>query len=319
MKAIVINKNGGPEAVELSEHDPALPQDGQLQVTVEVAGVNYLDIYQRNGALQAPFGAGVEGVGVVSQVGPGVNLAVGTRVGWLAGQGSFAESITIDAAKTVTIPDDISSTDAVALLMQGVTAHYLTTAAVQLVAHHTVLVHAAAGGVGRLLVQVAHHIGATVIATASTDAKRAIALDAGADYAIDYEGFADRVREITGGAGVDVVYDGIGKATVAESLDSLAARGNLIVIGAASGPPPAVEFGQLAKGSYGIRRPSVAHYTALPGELQARAAEVFQWARDGVITTSIARRYPLEDVAKAQQDLESRQLAGKLVIDIAGA
>ncbi|SEB62356.1 quinone oxidoreductase family protein [Rhodococcus koreensis] len=318
MKAIVVNENGGSEKVTLSEIDTPEPGAGQLQVAVATAGVNYLDIYQRQGAAPAPFVGGVEGVGRVTKVGSGVDAnLVGRRVGWLGASGSFAETVVLDEAKAVAIPDDVTNEDAVALLMQGITAHYLATSAFAVGKDSTVLVHAAAGGVGRLLTQIAHHLGAAVIATASTEEKRNIALEAGADHAIGYDSFADAVQQITDGHGVDVVYDGIGRDTVEAGLKSLAVRGTLVVIGAASGPPPAIEFSALAVKSLSVIRPSVAHFTARPGELSWRADEVFGWARDGVISTAIAGRYSLKDTAKAQQDLTSRSLAGKLLIEVA--
>jgi NADPH:quinone reductase len=318
MKAIVINENGGPEKVTFTEVDAPGSGPGQLQVAVETAGVNYLDVYQRQGAVAAPFVAGVEGVGRVTEVGSGIGAEwVGRRVGWLGGLGSFAETIALDETNVVAIPDDISTDSAVALLMQGITAHYLTTSAFAVDEHSTVLVHSAAGGVGRLLTQVAHHLGATVIGTASTAEKRRIAVDNGADHAIDYANFAAAVADITEGRGVDVVYDGVGRDTVEDGLKSLAVRGTLVVIGAASGPPPAIEFPTLAARSLSVIRPSVAHFTARPGELAWRAKEVFGWARRGVITTTIAARYPLKDAAQAQKDLTSRALAGKLLIDVA--
>jgi NADPH2:quinone reductase len=248
LKAIVITENGGSEKVTFTEVDASDPGPGQLRVAVETAGVNYLDIYQREGAVAAPFVAGVEGVGRVTEVGSDVDAD------W---------------------------------------------------------------GVGRLLTQIAHHLGATVIGTASTAEKRRIAVDNGADHAIDYANFAAAVADITEGRGVDVVYDGVGRDTVEDGLKSLAVRGILVVIGAASGPPPAIEFPTLAARSLSVMRPSVAHFTARPGELAWRAEEVFGWARQGVITTAIAARYPLKDTAQAQKDLTSRRLAGKLLIQVA--
>ncbi|HEY5852749.1 MAG TPA: quinone oxidoreductase [Aldersonia sp.] len=319
MKAVVVNENGGPDKLVLTEIDAPEPAAGQLQIAVQTAGANYLDIYQRNGALPAPFVAGVEGVGRVGKVGPGVDPEwVGRRVGWPVGQRSFAETIVLDEARVVAISDDIGTDDAVALLMQGLAAHYLATSAYAIGKDSTVLVHSAAGGVGRLLTQLAHHLGATVIATASTPEKRRIAVDSGADHAIGYENFAAAVEEITEGRGVDVIYDGVGADTVAEDLQSLAVRGTLVVIGAASGPPPAIEFAALAAKSLTVTRPSVAHFTARPGELAARAEDVFGWVGEGAIATTIAGRYPLAQVARAQQDQASRSLAGKLLVDVVG-
>ena len=318
MRAVVVHANGGPENLQLIDTDAQTPGTDQIAVAVTTAGVNYLDIYQRNGAVPAPFVAGVEGVGTVTAIGAGVDQGLlGRRVGWLSGAGSFAETLVLDATKVVEVPEDISTDDAVALLMQGITAQYLATSAYQIGKDTTVLVHSGAGGVGRLLVQVARHLGATVFATASTSEKRRIAVDAGADHALEYDGFADAVNEITQGRGVDVIYDGVGRDTVAAGFTCLAVRGTMVVIGAASGAPPAIEFPTLAVKSLSVIRPSVAHFTAGPGELTTRAADVFEWARQGVITTEIAGRYPLADVARAQEDLSSRSLAGKLLVDIA--
>lgn len=317
MKAISVRENGGPEVLAVEELEVPQPGRGQIRVDVEVAGVNYLDVYHRNGALPAPFVAGVEGIGRVSGVGVGVDSNwIGQRVGWLNAQGSFAETIVLDEAKAVAIPDDIGSDEAVALLMQGVTAHYLTTSAAPITHDSNVLIHAAAGGVGRLLTQIAHHIGAGVIATASSVDKRRIALDAGANHSIGYEDFPQSVSDLTHGMGVDVVYDGVGRDTIDGSVESLAVRGTLVSIGAASGPPHAIEFSTLAARSLSVIRPSVTHFTSRPGELTRRAEEVFAWLREGVVTTTIANRYALDDVAKAQADLASRSFAGKLVVDI---
>jgi NADPH:quinone reductase len=212
MKAIEVKQNGGPETVAYA--DVAAPEPGarQWQVTVETAGLNYLDINQRQGAVPAPFIAAVEGVGRVAKIGSRVQSDwLGQRVGWLSGLGSFAQIAVVDETKVVRIPDDISTDDAVALLMQGITAHYLVTSAFPIRKESTVLVHSAAGGVGRLLTQIAHHLGATVIGTASTPEKRRIATDSGADHAIEYANFAAAVAEITGGRGVDVIHDGVGR------------------------------------------------------------------------------------------------------------
>lgn len=317
MKAVVVRVNGGAESSRVEEVVVPEPGAGEVRVSVRSAGLNYLDIYQRNGAVAAPFRAGVEGVGQIDAVGVGVDVArIGDRVGWLSGQGSFAESLVLDEAKTVAIPDDITDDQAVALLMQGLTANYLTTSAVEIDATSTVLIHAAAGGVGRLLVQICRHLGATVIATASTEDKRRIARDSGAHHTVPYEGFSAAVLELTHGSGVDVIYDGVGQSTVGDDFDALAVRGTLVVIGAASGPPPPVEFARLASKSLSVIRPSIAHFTAERDELKTRAEQVFGWARAGIVTTTIARRYDLQDIERAENELESRSLAGKLVIDI---
>ncbi|MGH1565305.1 quinone oxidoreductase family protein [Mumia sp. DW29H23] len=319
MRAVVVNRHGGPEVFEVAEVDRPAPATGQVLVELTVSGVNYLDAYQRNGTtpLRAPYAAGVEGVGVVVDVGADVtDLDVGQRVGWLTGgQGSFAELAVVDADRAVPIPDAVDDASAAAVLMQGVTAHYLATDAYAIVPGDTVLVHAAAGGVGQMLTQVAKLRGARVIGTVSTDAKADAARAAGADHVIGYDGFAQEVAALTDGAGVAAVYDGVGAATVDGSLASLAVRGTYVVFGAASGPVPPLDVTRLASGgSLFVTRPTVVHYTRTPEELRSRTDELFAWVGNGDLRVTIGGRFPVAQVAEAFRVLEARQTQGKLLL-----
>ncbi len=319
MRAVLVPSPGAADVLQVREVDRPSPGPGQVLVRVAVAGVNYMDVYQRSGAvsLPTPFVAGVEGVGTVVEAGDGVDdLPIGGRVGWLrGGQGSYAEYVLVDAAMAVPVPDDVRDETAAAVLMQGVTAHYLATDTYQVQPGDTVLVHAAAGGVGQLLTQVVALRGGRVIGTVSTDEKAEIARAAGADDVLRYDEVPGRVKQLTGGEGVAAVYDGVGGATFDASLSSLRARGVLVVYGAASGPTPPLAIPQLqAGGSLYVTRPTVVHYTATREELRARTDEVFGWVASGQLHVSIGGRYPLADAARAHQDLESRRTTGKLLL-----
>lgn len=319
MRSIVVHECGGPEMLQLVEAAEPIAGPGQVLVRVTVSGLNFIDVYQRIGvySLSLPFAAGVEGAGVVVALGEGVtDITLGQRVGWLSGgQGSFSDFAVVEATQLVPIPDDFDDTWATALLMQGITAHYLATDTFTIKPGNVALVHAAAGGVGLLLTQIIRHRGGTVIATASTDAKRAAALAAGADHALPYEDFATRVRDLTGGVGVDVVYDGVGAATAEGSLTSARTRGTVVFFGNASGKVPPIDPLRLtALGSLYITRPTAGHYTRTPEELRARAGDLFAWARAGVLHVTEPTRYDLADAAAAFDALESRQTTGKLVL-----
>jgi NADPH2:quinone reductase len=313
-----VTRSGGPEVLELREQPAPEPAAGQLLVDVEAAGVNYRDIYEREGRYggRPPFGAGVEGAGTVSAVGDGVTeLSVGDRVAWTSAQGSYAEQVVVDALRAVPVPDGVSSELAAALLLQGMTAHYLATGAYSVQPGDDVLVHAASGGVGLLLIQVLKLRGARVIGTTSSDEKAQRARDAGADDVIGYEGFADRVRELTGGKGLDVVYDGVGQATFDGSLASLRPRGTMVLFGSASGPVPPFDPMRLEnEGSLFLTRPSIRHYTAEREELLERARAVFAWIADGTLQVHIGGRYALADARKAHEDLAGRRTSGKLLL-----
>lgn len=318
MRAVCVNRFGGPEVFTLTEVDSPTPAATQVLVQVTVAGVSYLDVYQRTGVtpVATPYLAGVEGVGLIVEVGSEVtDLVEGQRVGWLAGgQGSFADYTVVEAAKAVPIPDEVNDELAAAVLMQGVTAHYLATDTYPIRPGDPVLVHAAAGGVGQLLVQVVKLCGGIVIGTVSTEAKAEAARAAGADHVISYDNFADQVRDLTG-HGVAVVYDGVGATTFEGSLAALRTRGTLVVYGTASGPTPPLEIPRLnSGGSLYVTRPSVAHYTATTDELRRRTNDIFGWMAKRDLTVNIGGRYPITQVSDAFAALEARRTTGKLLL-----
>ncbi len=315
----MVKEFGGLEALELADVREPTAGPGQVLVKVAVSGLNFVDVYNRIGLypLQTPFVAGVEGVGTVVELGVDVtDVAVGQRVGWLSGgQGSFGDFVAVAAEKAVPIPDGADDVTAVALLMQGVTAHYLATDTFRIQPSAVALVHAAAGGVGLLLTQMIKILGGTVIATASTEAKRGLALAAGADHALPYEGIAAAARELTGGKGVNVVYDGVGAATFDASLGALAPRGTLVCFGNASGPVPPFDVLRLSQaGSLYVTRPTVAHYARTAAELRGRTADVFRWLDEGSLKVMPPKQYALADVVAAFTALESRMSTGKLVL-----
>jgi NADPH:quinone reductase len=319
VRAVLVTSSGAADVLQVTEVDRPSPDAGQVLVRVAVAGVNYMDVYQRSGAvsLPTPFVAGVEGVGTVVEVGDGVDdLPIGQRVGWLrGGQGSYAEYVLVDAAMAVPVPDAVPDEAAAAVLMQGVTAHYLATDTYRVQPGDTVLVHAAAGGVGQLLTQVVRLRGGRVIGTVSTEQKAEVARAAGAEEVLRYEEVPGRVKQLTGGEGVAAVYDGVGGATFDASLASLRARGVLVVYGTSSGPTPPLEIPRLnSGGSLYVTRPTVVHYTATREELRARTDELFGWVASGQLRVSIGGRFLLADVTRAHQDLESRRTTGKLLL-----
>jgi NADPH:quinone reductase len=309
MKAVRISQHGGPEVLEVVDLPPPEPGPGQLLVDVAVAGVNYRDVYEREGRYGGGLPAiiGVEGAGSVA--------GAGDRVAWVSAPGSYAEQVVVDEEKAVPVPEGISDEVAAGALLQGITAHYLTSSTHAVQPGENVLVHAAAGGVGLLLTQMATMRGGRVIATTSTDEKAQLAREAGAAEVIGYDRFADRVKELTGGAGVDVVYDGIGAASFDGSLASLRPRRDMVLFGAASGPVPPFDPMRLEDGgSLFLSRPSIRHYTATREELLARAREVFGWIAEGKLQIRIGGRYPLADARRAHEDLEARRTTGKLVL-----
>jgi NADPH2:quinone reductase len=296
MRAIVVNEFGGPDVLTQVEVDRPSPEPTQVLVDVAVSGVNFLDVYQRTGAtpVQPRFSAGVEAVGVVVDVGTSVtDLRVGQRVGWLSGgQGSFADFAVVAADKAVPIPDEVDNETAAAVLMQGVTAHYLATDTYPIQPRDPVLVHAAAGGVGQLLTQIAKLRGGPVIGTVSTEAKAKAARAAGADHTVFYDDFAEQARQLTGGTGVAAVYDGVGASTFGGSLASLRPRGVLVIYGTASGPTPPLEIPRLnSGGSLYVTRPSVVHYTATVEELRGRTDDLFRWLAKGELHVHIGGRF----------------------------
>ena len=310
VRAIVVTRHGGPEVLELQDVPAPEPGPGQLLVDVEAIGVNYRDIYEREGggahAAETPHGAGVEGAGTV--------VGTGERVAWSNAPGAYAEQVVVEADAAVPVPNGITTEVAAAVMLQGSTAHYLATSTYPIQAGDTVLVHAAAGGVGLLLTQIAKRRGGRVIATTSTDEKAQLARGAGADETIGYEGFADRARELTGGEGVAAVYDGIGAASFDESLAALRPRGFMVLYGAASGQPPPVEIAKLNAGSLFLTRPTLTHHGRVGDELRERSADLFGWIAAGELDVRIGARYPLDDAARAQADLASRATTGKLLL-----
>jgi NADPH2:quinone reductase len=318
MRAIVVTAIGGSEVLELQDVPPPVAEPGALVVQVEAAGVNYRDIYERNGTYPTvpPFIAGAEGAGTVLEVGEGVTeFAPGDRVVWSNAQGSYAERVLVPAHAAVPVPAGISAEVAAAVFLQGLTAHYLATSTYPVRAGDVAVVHAAAGGVGLLLTQIVKLLGGRVIATTSSDEKAALARGAGADETIPYEGFAERVRELTDGEGASVVYDGVGQATFDASLKALRRRGMLVLYGAASGPVPPVDPIRLQNsGSLYLTRPSLPHYVADRTELLARSEAVFGWILAGRLDVRIGGRYPLEQARQAQDDLQARRTTGKLLL-----
>ena len=318
MKAIRVHETGGPEVMRLEELPTPNPGQGQALVKVEAIGVNFVDIYNRSGLYKnpLPFTPGSEGAGTVEAVGPGVTeVKVGDRVGWAQVGGSYATHVVAPAQKLILIPEGVNWRDAAAVLLQGLTAHYLATSTYPLKTGDSCLVHAAAGGVGRLLCQIAKQRGARVIGTAGSPEKAAIARDGGADEVILYreQDFVAEVRRLTGGAGVQVVYDMVGKDTFDGSLSSLARRGCLVLVGQASGPVPPLDPRVLnTKGSLYLTRPSLGDYTVTREELLARANDVLTWLSEGKLRLRVDRTYPLAEAADAHRALEGRQTAGKV-------
>jgi NADPH:quinone reductase len=317
---ILIRRTGGPEVLEYAEIEPGSPGPGELLVEVHAAGVNYIDTYQREGVYprETPFGLGLEGAGAVLEVGEGVTeFARGNRVAWMDGTGSYADQVVIKESVAVRVPDGIHDDTAAAALMQGVTAQILVTSTYPIKPGDTALVHAAAGGVGLLLVQLAKAKGAKVIGTVSTVDKERLAREAGADEVIRYTeaDFVDEVVRLTDGRGVEVVYDSVGKTTFDGSLKSTARRGMLVLFGASSGPVPPVDPQRLnAAGSIFLTRPKADDYTVTPHELRERAREVFEAVAAGTLSVRIGGRYPLSSARAAHEDLQGRRTTGKLLL-----
>ncbi len=320
MKAIRVHKYGGPEVLTIEEVSVPEPKTGETRVKIEAIGVNYIDIYQRTGLypLKTPFTLGTEGAGIVDAVGPDVTeVKKGDRVGYAMIPGSYAEYAIVPAARLVPIPPSIDARLAAALMLQGMTAHYLTHSTYPLKKGETALVHAAAGGVGLLLIQIANQLGATVIGTVSTEAKAKLAKEMGADHLILYtqSDFLAEVKKLTDGRGVNVVYDSVGQTTFDKSLDCLRPRGYLVLFGQSSGPVPPFDPGKLAaKGSLFLTRPSLAHYTLERSELLQRANDVFNWTATGKLKVRIDKTFSLSEVAEAHRQLEGRKTTGKVIL-----
>jgi NADPH2:quinone reductase len=320
MKAIRIHNHGGPEVLTYEDVPVPEPKAEEARVKIEVSGVNFIDIYHRTGLypMNLPCTLGTEGAGVVDAVGEGVTeVKKGDRVAYAMLPGSYAEYAVVPAVRLVPVPNDIDAKSAAAVMLQGMTAHYLTHSTYPLQKGETALLHAAAGGVGLLLVQIAKMLGARVIGTVSTQAKADLARKAGADEIILYTqaDFLAEVKRITNGQGVHVVYDSVGATTFEKSLDCLRPRGYLVLFGQSSGPVGPFDPAKLAaKGSLFLTRPSLAHYTLNRAELLRRAADLFDWMKAGKFNVRIEKTLPLRDAREAQQLLEGRKTTGKLVL-----
>jgi NADPH2:quinone reductase len=321
MRVIQVGRTGGPEVLELAEQPDPEPGPGEVRVRIAAAGINFIDTYQRSGAYprELPFVPGLEAAGVVDATGEGVeHVAEGDRVAFAQVPGAYAEQVVAPADKVVGVPDGIDDRTAAALMLQGCTAHYLAGSTVRLASGSAAVVLAAAGGVGRLLVQLAKQYDATVYAAASTEEKAELARSAGADEVIRYRDvdLAQAVRELTEGAGADVVYDSVGADTFDASLDCLGQRGMMVLFGQSSGPVPPVDPQTLAgKGSLYLTRPVLGHYLADHDELSWRAGELFEDVRKGRLEVRVDRVWPLAEAADAHHYLEAGRSAGKLLLE----
>ena len=319
MRAVVIHDVGGPEVLSYESVPVPQPGEGQVRVKIEAAGLNFLDIYQRSGRsrLRLPTVLGVEAAGTVDAVGPQVSdLEPGARVAYAMRLGAYAEYAIVPADRLVPVPDGIESQQAAALLLQGMTAHYLTHSTYPIRPGDTAVVHAAAGGVGLLLVQLIKRRGGWVAGTASTEEKAQLARQAGADEMIVYTetDFAEQVKRLTGGRGVHVVYDSVGKTTFDHSLSCLRPRGCLVLFGQSSGPVPAVEIDALTQGSLFLTRPGLLHHIADRQELLGRAGDLFGWLAAGDLHLTLDRTFPLAEAAAAHQYIEARRTKGKVLL-----
>ncbi len=319
MRAVMVGEHGGPEVLQVTDVPVAQPGPGQLLVEVAAVGVNFADIYAREGrypyAGQLPFVLGQEGAGTVTAAGPGTEFTVGDRVAWTGAGGCYAEQAVVAAASAVPVPEGIDLDTAAAVLLQGMTAHYLCHSTYPVSQGDPVLVHAAAGGVGLLLTQLVKMRGGTVVATTSSTAKAVLAQQAGADFVAGYADFGDVLRRVTDGGGAAVVYDGVGQATFEASLAALRRRGYLVLYGAASGPVPPFDLQRLnPAGSLFVTRPTLAHYVASREELLWRAGDLFRWISEGQLSVRVGGRYPLHRAAQAQADLAARRTTGKLLL-----
>jgi NADPH2:quinone reductase len=319
MRTIVVTRHGGPEVLRLEDAEAPTPGPGELVVAVAAAGVNFRDIYEREGqgyVTEPPFRLGQEGAGTVTAVGPGVeSFAEGDRVAWATADGSYAQQVVVSATAAVPVPAGVDLSVAAALMLQGMTAHYLACSTYPVQAGDVAVVHAAAGGVGLLLTQLVKQRGGVVVATTSGADKADLARRAGADTVAGYDDFPAVVAEVTGGRGAAVVYDGVGQATFDASLTALRRRGMMVLYGAASGPVPPLDPQRLnSAGSLYLTRPMLGHYLADRAELEWRAGELLGWVGDGTLDVRIGATYPLADAARAHKDLAARKSTGKLLL-----
>jgi NADPH2:quinone reductase len=320
MKAIQVHEHGDPDQLRFEDIKNPTPGPGEALVQIEAAGLNFIDTYQRRGwyKINLPFTPGVEAAGRVVAVGAGVDLvAVGDRVAYASSIGSYAEYNTVKATSLVPVPPDVPAELAAAVMLQGMTAHYLSHSTYPLEADDTALVHAAAGGVGQLLVQMAKILGARVIGTCSTEEKAEVAREAGADEVILYteQDFEAETMRLTDGEGVDVVYDGVGKDTFDRSLACLRPRGYMVLYGQASGIVPEFDIQRLnQRGSLFLTRPSLGHYTATREELLWRSGDLFDWIADDHLDVAVDERFALADAAEAHRYIEGRNTMGKVLL-----
>ncbi len=320
MQAIQILRNGGPEVLTLQNLAAPKPGPGEALLRIEASGVNFIDTYFREGRYpaQLPYTLGQEAAGTVLAVGPGItDFAPGDRVAWCGIPGTYAEQAVAPAARLIRIPDALSTQQAAAAILQGMTAHYLLHSTFRPSAGDKILIHAGAGGTGLLLIQLAKRLGVEVITTVSTEEKAALAREAGADHIIFYthQDIVARVKEITAGAGLPVVYDSVGKSTFEQSLQCLRPRGMLVLFGGASGAVPPFDLIRLSTmGSLYVTRPTLKDYVATREDLEARAGEIFSLVASGALKLRIAHTYPLADAAQAHRDLEGRRTTGKLLL-----
>ncbi|MDH2443701.1 quinone oxidoreductase [Amnibacterium sp. CER49] len=319
MQVVQASRAGGPEVLEVAERDVPEPGEGELLVELAATGVNFVDVYRRTGTYPVAFPhvPGTEGAGRVAAVGPGVaGFAVGDRVATAEGRETYARFAIVPAAAAAHVPDGVDDETAAALPLQGLTAHYLLTSVHPVEAGTTLLVHAGAGGVGLLLIQLAKARGAIVFTTVGSDAKRDLAQAAGADAVVEYDGFADRVRSLNGGNGVDVVYDGVGATTVDGSLASLRPRGLLALFGAASGPVPPIDPTRLMRGgSLVLTRPTMGDFLQTPEERAWRYRELFGAVTEGRLDVRVGATFVLPDAGEAHRALEGRRTTGKVLLE----
>jgi NADPH:quinone reductase len=319
-QAVFVRQTGGPEVLRAEPHDPGRPEGGSVRVRVTAAGVNFLDVYYRSGLYSRPlpFIAGSEGAGVVEAVGPDARGAsVGDRVAWASVSGSYAEALLAPVERLVPIPDGVSDETAAAVMLQGMTAHYLAHSVRETRPGDVALVHAAAGGVGLLLIQILKAAGARVIGTCSTDEKAGLARQTGADEVVIYsrQNVSEEVRRLTSGRGADVVYDSVGQTTFEASLRSLRPRGMLALFGQSSGPVPPFDLRRLGElGSLFVTRPSLAQYTQTRDELELRANAVLLAAKNGSLKVRVGARFSLTDAAAAHRAVEGRTTTGKILL-----
>jgi NADPH2:quinone reductase len=318
VRAIVVSQLGGPEQMVLADHPDPVPGPGQVLIRVAAAGINFIDIYRRSGVYPqpVPYVPGSEGAGTVVAVGEGVaEFAAGDHVAWAEGHGGYAELAAVQAKELVPVPEGVDLKAAAAVMLQGLTAHYLCHSTYPVTEGTVAVVHAAAGGVGLLLTQMIKGIGGTVIATTSSAEKAALARHAGADFVTSYADFPAVAREATDGKGANVVFDGVGKDTFDASLSALRPRGMMVLFGGSSGQVPPLNPQRLnSAGSLFLTRPTLAHYIADRTELLWRSGDLFRWIGKGELHVRTGAEYPLADAGRAHEDLAGRRTTGKLIL-----